>query len=85
MGKRNEAAEKLVAAEECGACGCATHEALNARAIPDLAGKHVWTEILDIIVALQTASDILLTLCYLHRQAGKFFRVARRLLCCSRR
>ena len=54
------------------------------RAMPDLAGKYVWTEILDTIVALQTASDILLTSCYLHRQVGKFFRAARRLLCCSR-
>ncbi len=47
------------------------------RAMPELTGKHVWTEILDTIVALQTASDILLTSCYLHRQVGKFFRAAR--------
>ncbi len=58
-GERNEAAEKLVAAEGRGACGFATHEALKARAVADLAGERAWTEILDTIVALQTAKRYL--------------------------
>ena len=54
-GERNEAAEKLVAAKGRSACSHATHEALKARAAADLAGERAWTEILDTIVALQTA------------------------------
>lgn len=49
--ERNETAERLVAAEGCGACGYATHEALKARAVADPAGERVWTEILGCLVA----------------------------------
>ena len=52
-GERNKTAERLVAAEGCGACGYATHEALKARAVADPAGERVWTEILDTILTLQ--------------------------------
>lgn len=53
--ERNEAAEKLLAKEGCGACSFATHEALKARAVADLAGERAWTKILDTILALQKA------------------------------
>ena len=55
-GERNEAAKRLVTAKGRGARGYAIHKALRARATPGLAGKHVWIEAVDTIVALQTAS-----------------------------